>query len=89
MLKYRKYSEDTKDRVVKRYLDGGDWKLTASEHGVPLSTVRSWVKERKTKESQNESGGASEKKKRGGKRHVKITSEHKVFWSSGSMLPPL
>jgi hypothetical protein len=36
MLKYKKYHAGTKERVIKRYLEGVDWKLTAQEHGVPL-----------------------------------------------------
>ena len=69
MPQYNKYGEAMRNRVVKRFLQGEDWQVTARENGITFSTVRSWVKKQTF---------FVETRTRGGARRVKIT-DHKNF----------
>ena len=75
----QKYDETTKNRVIRRFLQGEDWQITARENGILLTTVRSWVKKKTIEEAQDEAGELVSTRTRGGARHVKISDEHKAF----------
>ena len=68
-----------KNGVVKRFLHGEVWKVTARENGIPFSSVRSWVKKQNLEETREEAGEVVETRTRGGARSVKITDAHKSF----------
>ena len=79
MPRYKKYNDETKNQVVQRFLEGEDWQVTARKNCIPSSTVRSWVKKKRTEEAEEEAGEVVERRARGGARRVKITDEHKHF----------
>ena len=79
MREYKKYDEATKNRVARRFLQGEDCQITARENGIPLTTVRSWVKKKTIEEAQEEAGEVLLTRTRGGACHVKISDEYNAF----------
>ena len=79
MPKYKKYDEATKNRGVRRFLQGEDWQITVRKNSIPLTTVRSWVKKKTIEEAREEAGEVVLTRTRGGARHVIITDEYNAF----------
>ena len=79
MPKHKKYDKAKKNRVVRRFLQGEDWQITVRENGIPLTTVRSWVKMKTIEEAREEAREVVLTRTSGGARHVKISDEYKAF----------